>query len=327
MNNTEEADILALPKTDRKKRIVVLLLKIFVFFVIYVYLFQKFDFSYLIDNLFKINLSWFYLSLIFAFAMYLVAGLRWKNVIDSMGEHLTLSSSVKIFFVGMFFSQFLLASIGGDAIRIWLATRKSLGFRISFNSTFVDRLAGLATITIFMMFSFPAYYKVVSDQLALTSLIFLVISSILGIFVVLIFDKLPLLSRIRYFQSSFGKISLDARKVFLSIKNNLIVIGLSVVVLSLTCMVVFTMGHALGQSLPILDYFIMIPPVMFITILPISLGGWGLREGAMVIAFGFLGMKGETAILLSVWFGIVLIIAALPGGFLWLFSKDLNQKI
>jgi hypothetical protein len=51
---------------------------------------------------------------------------------------------------------------------------------------------------------------------------------------------------------------------------------------------------------------------------PISVAGWGIREGAMIVAFGFVGVPEADALVVSILFGLTLIAAGAPGGVLWL---------
>jgi hypothetical protein len=63
---------------------------------------------------------------------------------------------------------------------------------------------------------------------------------------------------------------------------------------------------------------IFIPVVTVITLVPVSVGGWGVREGALVALLGLVGVPSHTALAFSVLFGVAGILASLPAlGFLW----------
>ena len=66
--------------------------------------------------------------------------------------------------------------------------------------------------------------------------------------------------------------------------------------------------------------FLLVPPVVLITMLPISIAGWGVREGAMILALGQIGVAPVDALSLSVLFGLTGLAAALPGAALWMTS-------
>jgi len=64
---------------------------------------------------------------------------------------------------------------------------------------------------------------------------------------------------------------------------------------------------------------------MLLAMLPISVAGWGVREGAMVVAMGLLGVAREDALATSVLFGFAAAGSAIPGLLLW-FISDRNQS-
>jgi uncharacterized membrane protein YbhN (UPF0104 family) len=61
--------------------------------------------------------------------------------------------------------------------------------------------------------------------------------------------------------------------------------------------------------------------------LPISIAGWGVRETAMVGLFGLIGVPNEGALVLSVLFGLIGIAVAIPGGVVWLASRDRGETM
>jgi len=71
-----------------------------------------------------------------------------------------------------------------------------------------------------------------------------------------------------------------------------------------------------------LDCFFLVPPVILAMTLPISIAGWGVREGAMIVTLGLVGVPQESALVLSILFGLGTMIAAFPGGIIWLFTRN-----
>ena len=68
-------------------------------------------------------------------------------------------------------------------------------------------------------------------------------------------------------------------------------------------------------------FLIAIPPVFLLTIVPISLAGWGIREGAMVGIFMLVGADETKVLAMSILYGMLLIIASIPGAYFWVKSK------
>jgi uncharacterized membrane protein YbhN (UPF0104 family) len=61
---------------------------------------------------------------------------------------------------------------------------------------------------------------------------------------------------------------------------------------------------------------------MMVTLIPISIAGWGVRESAMVVAFGLIQVPRSDAIAVSLLFGMTLLVTGLPGGVLWWRTSD-----
>ena len=63
------------------------------------------------------------------------------------------------------------------------------------------------------------------------------------------------------------------------------------------------------------------------SIIPISFGGWGIREGVAFVLYPASGVEIETALAVSILFGVVMIIVGLIGGTVWLFSGDEAKEL
>ena len=69
------------------------------------------------------------------------------------------------------------------------------------------------------------------------------------------------------------------------------------------------------------------PLVLLVTTVPVSIGGWGVREGAMVFAFGLIGVSEHSAFVLSFLFGLLVVAVSLPGGLIWLMSGERRSDV
>jgi hypothetical protein len=80
---------------------------------------------------------------------------------------------------------------------------------------------------------------------------------------------------------------------------------------------VFLLADALGVRVSLMNCIFLVPLVMLTTLIPISIAGWGVREGAMVVAFGLIQVPRSDALAVSVLFGAMLLATSLPGGVLF----------
>jgi glycosyltransferase 2 family protein len=94
----------------------------------------------------------------------------------------------------------------------------------------------------------------------------------------------------------------------------------------LNVLVFWILGQSLGLTMTFDQWFIVVPTVLLVSMLPISVGGWGVREGAMVVVLHGFGISAEDALLPSVLFGLCAVVATLPGGVLWIMNKEGGAK-
>jgi glycosyltransferase 2 family protein len=78
---------------------------------------------------------------------------------------------------------------------------------------------------------------------------------------------------------------------------------------------------ALGIELPVLYYFVIMPTIILLTLLPISIAaGLGVREAGFVYLFGLVGMAGDAAFSLSLFVYVISFAAGLPGA--WMYARS-----
>jgi hypothetical protein len=81
-------------------------------------------------------------------------------------------------------------------------------------------------------------------------------------------------------------------------------------------MSLFALAKGMDVDAPLASFLLLAPLVTLVTTVPISLGGWGVREGAMVTALSFLDVPSTVALSVSIQFGLVMMVVGLPGGVL-----------
>ena len=75
--------------------------------------------------------------------------------------------------------------------------------------------------------------------------------------------------------------------------------------------------HGIG-NLPLPDAALLFTVMIGVVLVPISIGGWGLRELAVISLLATYGVAPERALLFSVCFGLALAVGSLPGALAWL---------
>jgi len=62
--------------------------------------------------------------------------------------------------------------------------------------------------------------------------------------------------------------------------------------------------------------------VLLISSIPVSIAGWGVREGALMLAFSYAGLAQGDGLLVSMLFGGVMLAAGIVGGVTWLAGAE-----
>lgn len=245
---------------------------------------------------------------------------RWRMIGRAVGVHMTPGLSLRLMMASLFFGQLLPGALGGDLVRGWLTWRTGQPAAAVATALALDRLAALAGVVLLMVAGLPYLLTVVPASLAALVLA-LVAAVVCGVAAIAMADRLPW-HRIPRLGGSAAVVRLTGLigglRSALTHRAMLVALGHSVAVH--LCTIAATLVFAAALSVPIrpLEALAVMPFTITAMALPISLAGWGVREGSMVAGFALFGVAGEDAFLVSVLIGLSVTIMALPGGLAWL---------
>ncbi len=111
-----------------------------------------------------------------------------------------------------------------------------------------------------------------------------------------------------------------------SAKHGPKVTALSLVVHVLTAVIAWCVVKSIAAPIGFGEVFQLVPPVVLITMLPISIAGWGVREATMGLAFGYAGLATTEGVNVSLLYGAVSFIVGALGGLVWIFSPEKLAK-
>jgi len=100
------------------------------------------------------------------------------------------------------------------------------------------------------------------------------------------------------------------------------VIVLSALISSINIVIFAIILTGMGVVLPVAaGCALLVSAIMEIAMLPISLAGWGVREGAAIVAFGARGLPADQPLGASIAFGLIVAAVSMLGGVLWLLDR------
>ncbi|MBL0709230.1 MAG: flippase-like domain-containing protein [Sulfurimonas sp.] len=295
------------------------IIKLLITIIIFYYLFQYIDFDELKNVLAKSHGGMILIALLLQLISTYLAAYRWRAISKLLVFDEKLSFYVNSYFKGAFFNQVLPSSIGGDAVRIIDLTRKGYEKKDAFYGVFVDRVVGLVGLLVLNLLASILFFGTFEKDFSLL-LVFTSTSGIAGFALLFHLDKFTFLSKHKgldlFYRLAKRLNSLYADRTILY-KH----IAISVVVHLLSVLVLFALAKSIDIDLSLQIFLIAVPPVFLLTIIPISLAGWGIREGAMIGIFMLVGADETKILAMSILYGMLLIIASFPGSYQWIKIK------
>jgi uncharacterized protein (TIRG00374 family) len=265
----------------------------------------------------------FLVAAVFSLALSpLMSAPRWHAILHKMGQRVPFGPLTRSLYVGAFFSQLLPSTMGGDIWRIWACTRLGVPPATATYSIMIERLAGLSIAVGCFVVSFPWLIVRVTDH-SIRWVLVVVLAASIG----LVCTPMVLAA----FASRLSEVRILAplaeigSAVAVATRSNpmlLLLLATGIAGWGIAVVAFYLLALGIGAPLSVLDCVMTLIPGLLIAMLPISFGGWGLREGALVTILKFYDVPSAQALALSVLFGFALLVSCLPGLFLWLRQSD-----
>lgn len=261
--------------------------------------------------------NWILAAVVWIVISILVSVPKWGLVLASLGIHLSYGELWRAYWAGLFFNNLLPSSIGGDALRIWWAGQSSGDHPGAATSVITERI--LATTGLALTGLAGALLAVDPDRRAIGLFGLLVIIS-LALMGLIAWGKTPRwvqrshrrsLSFLNDMAGHGGKFGRQWRR--------LITVGaLSVVFQVAVVAVNYCIFRSLGvKTLPFEDLLYIVPFISAVSMLPVGINGFGLREGAYVLTLAAYQIPAATAVSASLIFVFLVSLCSLYGAYTW----------
>jgi len=254
------------------------------------------------------NPVWLTVGFIILTAQQIISAERWRLVVVALS-----APQYRMWFylfwqgLSMLCSMVLPSIIGADLVRTYaLSGRTPIGTVVRI--VLIDRALGLlalATLVLVSVLILPRFFN--AQPLLLLS----VAIAICGPATYLVLTRL--VPRLK----GSHRLVLAARELGLDLKRTVegkgstrvILISLSLHLLSVFAFL--ALGNAIGMpEVDFVHYLAIVSCALLVTIIPISIGGWGIRESALVIGFGLVSVEPERAFTLSATFGLLVMLSS-----------------
>ena len=261
----------------------------------------------------SVEISTIVAAFLLALAQTVLVAYRWVLVMRAVGVSVGLWPALQAMLVSLLLNQCLPSFVGADAYRMYWLYRESNRLGPAVRSVLIDRILGMIALIVMFAAGIALLFQRLGDPAVKSGLLMLLLCSLGGAIAFFTGDLLPSgWQRLRALRE-LAKVSAPARALMLTARSGIIIGVMGILVHVFTAVVMFMFARNLGLPLTLLDCLLFMPPIMLLASVPISIAGWGVREGVMVGALSMIGIGTEPALALSVLLGFTMLANGLIG--------------
>lgn len=275
------------------------------------------------DTLTGVDLPPILAALALVQAQIVLSAWRWRMVAERLGLRLSLGTATAEYYVASFLNLVLPGGMPGDAVRaLRLRFRQdgeAPGWRLVVRSIILERVAGQIALGLVTVAGFAAWPLIRQEALPAEAT-WATVGALAVVCVALLI--LMLVARVgpATFRSALAGFGHDAWHVLAAdgawLKQGLVNLA---VVASYVFSFAFA-AVALGHPLPPAGLLTVVPVVLFSMVLPVTIGGWGVREAVAAGMWPLLGLDATTGFATSVLYGLIALAGSSPALILFLFK-------
>jgi uncharacterized protein (TIRG00374 family) len=261
---------------------------------------------------------------------------RWKMILAAKGPHLRTRRLFVYYLIGIFFMTFVPGGgVSGDIARLIYADREVRDKALVLSTLVYERLVGVFTLLLIGLAAtlLTRAYGQTDSRIylseAVLAITFIVIAILMSGYVS---SRLARLIRVVGLRLKVVRVAEAAARTLeatselrrdgkLLFKTALMSILIRVV-WSLGC---FVVAWAMGLPVDVLTVCAFISLVDLVRLMPISIGGLGVREWAVVVLFGTVGITREQALTFSILAFAPIYLNAIVGGVIYIASARLRH--
>ena len=259
-----------------------------------------------ITQLEQIDLRWLVIGFVLSFGQTVLSAWRWRYTARRLGLTLSLVEAVREYYLAIFINQVCPGGIVGDLSRALRHARTAETGPVV-RAVILERLSGQMVM---ICVALAAVIGLPEDLIGGVPLgwVFLFLLSLVTVVVMTVARR-----RSSDSERLVDKLFHDARVAVFS-REALPVQLISSCMIVATYLVVFVIAaQAIGSHTPLATLVPLIPIVLLAMLLPISIAGWGVREGVAAVLWAAAGLSAVEGAAMSAAYGLLILISSLPG--------------
>ena len=263
-----------------------------------------------------IDIRYIILIILISIIQHFLSAYRWMYISKITNLNISFKNSIQFYYISTFMNNILPGGIIGDIFRIYHTTENKieiLKMGKSVQAVIFERLSGQIMLLAFFIVSLTFYFLINNKYEAFFYLFF---PSLLIFFIFKLFLNKKIKKMLNGKKISHNIYAVFSGEVFW--KH----LMLSFFVVCSYVLIYVISAVSLGLDIDYLAFMVFSPIILFSMTLPISIGGWGIRELTALLLSLLLGLSASASISVSIIYGILNLICSLPGLYFFLQIKS-----
>jgi uncharacterized membrane protein YbhN (UPF0104 family) len=294
------------------------------------YLFKSLSWQMMLSALLHMRLGDILVGLVVGSSAIVLSAYQWRVLLRAQDIHFDLADLIKLYTVGITVNHFLPTSLGGDAFKSFCIGRKSHNVAGATTATIMCRVTGFVAMLILVFPVLIILHQQFPFFLILSFMLLCLLGCALVVGMLFLALILPALSKKRWLQHRFfarmaeiGTVMYQSVLMPRPIFSAIVYGAVFWLVAILNC---YVYASALGIHEQLAFFFLAVPLVAIVASLPVSLNGFGLREGTFVYILSFVHVSSVTALLLVLVLDLQMLFFAFIGSSIYLTLSDTGRK-
>lgn len=292
--------------------------------------FRAVDLRVLLRLLSSFDPLWLGGALFLTLLIIVADGLLLASVLRKFDRRVPFPTAILYSLVGWFFSNVGPSTLGGDLFRSVQLSRVGTPVGTAVRAVLAMRLVSLAALIFVMLAGFPIAVRLIDDPQDIVMLAGTVAAATAALVMVYFSAdlnwRIPVIERWGLFEK-LKTVSKDFRRLVSPGWEALTMLLQAAVQHLLRVAILAALVAGLGLGIPLETLFALTPAALLIAMVPISFGGWGVREVTFVYLLGTAGVGATAALSLSIAFGLLRIIIGAIGGLAWVVMNETHFRV
>jgi uncharacterized membrane protein YbhN (UPF0104 family) len=250
--------------------------------------------------------GWLLFALLISLAQTALSAWRWRFTAARLGLTLAPGRALADYYLGGFVNQVLPGGVVGDAWRAQRHAQRCGQTGVAWRAVILERASGQLVVVVLTALG-VSLYPPWREGFAPTLLAIALGTLLLSLFGALLWRRLR--GQARW----LAEIGPDLHRALLAPGAWPMQLASSILIV-LSYLLVFAAGaRGIGVDLPVPQLMMMALPVLLAMLIPVSVAGWGLREGAAGAVWLISGLPPEQGVAVAITYGLLVLLASLPG--------------